>query len=98
MATHASILAWIIPRTEEPGGLQTRMSGEHARTPHIETTGSCHWCLLFKDLPRQRLTHSLHPSPSLPLSHLPLSPLPAPSLPSSLSPPPLHEAWHIRGS
>ena len=23
MATHASILAWIIPRTEEPGGLQS---------------------------------------------------------------------------
>ena len=23
MATHASILAWRIPRTEEPGGLQT---------------------------------------------------------------------------
>ena len=23
MATHASILAWRIPRTEEPGGLQS---------------------------------------------------------------------------
>ena len=23
MATHSSILAWIIPRTEEPGGLQS---------------------------------------------------------------------------
>ena len=23
MATHSSILAWEIPRTEEPGGLQT---------------------------------------------------------------------------
>ena len=23
MATHASVLAWRIPRTEEPGGLQT---------------------------------------------------------------------------
>ena len=23
MATHSSILAWRIPRTEEPGGLQT---------------------------------------------------------------------------
>ena len=24
MATHSSILAWTIPRTEEPGGLQSR--------------------------------------------------------------------------
>ena len=26
MATHSSILAWRIPRTEEPGGLQSRES------------------------------------------------------------------------
>ena len=26
MATHASILPWKIPRTEEPGGLQSRGS------------------------------------------------------------------------
>ena len=26
MATHSSILAWQIPRTEEPGGLQARGS------------------------------------------------------------------------
>ena len=26
MATHSSILAWRIPRTEEPGGLQSRGS------------------------------------------------------------------------
>ena len=25
MATHSSILAWRIPRTEKPGGLQSRM-------------------------------------------------------------------------
>ena len=25
MATHSSILAWRIPRTEEPGGLQSRL-------------------------------------------------------------------------
>ena len=24
MATHSSTLAWVIPRTEEPGGLQPR--------------------------------------------------------------------------
>ena len=28
MATHSSILAWIIPRTEEPGGLQSKGSQE----------------------------------------------------------------------
>ena len=26
MATHSSILAWEIPRTEEPGGLQSMVS------------------------------------------------------------------------
>ena len=26
MATHSSVLAWRIPRTEEPGGLQSRGS------------------------------------------------------------------------
>ena len=26
MATHSSILAWRIPRTEEPGGLQSMVS------------------------------------------------------------------------
>ena len=28
MATHSSILAWKIPRTEEPGGLQSTQSRE----------------------------------------------------------------------
>ena len=30
MATHPSVLAWRIPRTEEPGGLQSR--GSQSRT------------------------------------------------------------------
>ena len=30
MATHSSILAWRIPRTEEPGGLQS--IGSHSQT------------------------------------------------------------------
>ena len=25
MATHSTVLAWIIPRTEEPGGLQAML-------------------------------------------------------------------------
>ena len=42
MATHSSILAWNIPRTEEPGGLQsigsqsqTRLSNETTATRNI---------------------------------------------------------------
>ena len=31
-ATHSSILAWRIPRTEEPGGLQVRSVAESNRT------------------------------------------------------------------
>ena len=32
MATHSSILAWEIPRTEEPGGLQSMRSQESDTT------------------------------------------------------------------
>ena len=32
MATHSSILAWRIPRTEEPGGLQP-MGSQRSQTP-----------------------------------------------------------------
>ena len=35
MATHSSILAWKIPRTEEPGGLQ---SMGHKRSDTTEAT------------------------------------------------------------
>ena len=37
MATHASVLAWRIPRTEEPGGLQSMGSqgvGHHSAAEH----------------------------------------------------------------
>ena len=33
MATHCSILAWKIPRTKEPGGLDTTEHTEHQRVP-----------------------------------------------------------------
>ena len=61
MATHCSILAWKIPQTEEPGGLQstrlqsqTRLSDEHfyflfKPTLYYEGTYSEHrpvWCNL----------------------------------------------------
>ena len=40
MATHSSILAWKIPRTEEPGRLQSMESqraGEDLATKHAHT-------------------------------------------------------------
>ena len=37
MATHSSILAWKIPRTEEPGGLQSVMS--HDQSTHAWGVG-----------------------------------------------------------
>ena len=40
MATHSSILAWRIPRTEEPGGLQS-MGSQRAR--HEPATEHTHW-------------------------------------------------------
>ena len=42
MATHSSVLAWRVPRTEEPGGLQSvesqrvaRLSDCHTRSAHV---------------------------------------------------------------
>ena len=37
MATHSSILAWRIPRTEEPGGLQSLGHQELGTTEHMCT-------------------------------------------------------------
>ena len=37
MATHASILAWKIPGTEEPGGLQSMETHTHIHTPVLFT-------------------------------------------------------------
>ena len=35
MATHSSVLAWEIPWTEEPGGLQSMGSQESERTSRL---------------------------------------------------------------
>ena len=41
MATHSSILAWRIPKIEEPGGLQSmgseRIEHDSATNPHLHT-------------------------------------------------------------
>ena len=46
MATHASILAWRIPWTEEPGGLQSmgspRVGRDRAADTHFHTGGTVH--------------------------------------------------------
>ena len=36
MANHSSILAWRIPRTEDPGGLQS-IGSQRVRTEHTHT-------------------------------------------------------------
>ena len=50
MATHSSVLAWTIPWTEKPGGLQSRGSkcrtGQSARArayTHTHTHTHTHW-------------------------------------------------------
>ena len=42
MATHSSILAWRIPWTEDPGGLQSMESKELDMTEHTHTYTQCH--------------------------------------------------------
>ena len=43
MATHSSILAWEIPRTEDPGWLQSKKSWTQLSTHmHTHTLGSAH--------------------------------------------------------
>ena len=52
MATHSSILAWRIPWTDEPGGLQSMGS---QRVGHAKQLSTCSEKLLFKFLYRIRL-------------------------------------------
>ena len=43
MATHSTILAWEIPRTEEPGGLQS--IGSQRYRHNLVTKQKQHWAL-----------------------------------------------------
>ena len=49
MATHSSILAWEIPRTEDPGSLQSMGSQRvrHNWATSLSFTLSAKWCLCF---------------------------------------------------
>ena len=81
MTTHSSILAWRIPWTEEPGGLQsmglqgqTRLSDFHF--PHVQSTNSA--TLLYPQNISRRwplLTTSQGKPPSSPLHRLPANSL-----------------------
>ena len=55
MATHSSILAWRIPWTEEPGGLQSTGRTESGMTEHTHTLES-------RDTARCPTTHRTVPS------------------------------------
>ena len=46
MATHSSILAWKIPWTEEPGGLQSIGHKESDMTEHTHTPAGMHFSLI----------------------------------------------------
>ena len=52
MATHSSVLAWRIPRTEEPGGLQPRGS---QRVSHDGVTDTLTLFTLFDDVSQYHL-------------------------------------------
>ena len=69
MATHSSILAWRIPQTEEPGGLQSielqsdpTAVTEHARTPTEVDQGCFH-----------HKTQHIYVSPDTPHTELPFT-------------------------
>ena len=49
MATHSSVLAWRIPWTEEPGGLQSMRSH---RVGHDRATEHARTLVLFQDTSR----------------------------------------------
>ena len=70
VATHSSILAWRIPWTEEPGGLQPRglqrvnhsgsdLACAHKRACGSQSLNSCHYTLYRKSLPIPNLCHYL---------------------------------------
>ena len=56
MATHSSVLAWKIPWTEEPGGLQSmgsQRAGQDLKTEHTVKI-----FVIFKILPGNVLSHT----------------------------------------
>ena len=62
MVTHASVLAWRIPRTEEPGGLQSR---GFQRVRYNRSDKDCTLCNKNRKQPRLKKPSSSSPLPSL---------------------------------
>ena len=50
MATQSSVLAWKIPQTEEPGGLQSMGSQESDMTQRLNQQNYISDALFFKDI------------------------------------------------
>ena len=74
MATHSSLLAWKIPWTEEPDGLQSTGSRESDTTeqpPHVHSAPGPHSSLLGPHfhLPKHRPQILLFPIPELSVLH-----------------------------
>ena len=61
METQSSVLAWAVPRTEEPGGLQS-MGSTHKESDTTErlksNTGQTFYSIALKKVPSATLTHS----------------------------------------
>ena len=83
MATHSRILAWRIPQTEEPGGLQSMESQSQTRTEqqqqnasHLQPNGFFIYLNLHEDGPFS--PHPLFLSPFLSLPHLYSLQIPSP--------------------
>ena len=51
IATHSSILAWRIPQTEEPGGLQSMGSGKESDTTERLNTHACAFLSVWGHFP-----------------------------------------------
>ena len=58
MATHSSILAWKIPWTEEPGGLQSKESDTTEATQHTRAKVMFTGCIQ-KDIRKARHAHAI---------------------------------------
>ena len=54
MATHSSVLAWIIPGTGEPGGLPSMGSQSRTRLKRLSSSSSSSSSILFKALSGKR--------------------------------------------
>ena len=72
MATHSSILAWRIPWTEEPGGLQSvgsqKVGHNWLTNTHTHTRKTAWWAQMMVGLSQsdgsKRILEILHPTPS----------------------------------